>query len=262
MEYKVQAEGLLKRYGRGTTALAGVDFAIRPGTVFGLLGPNGAGKTTIVRILATLLRPDGGSALVGGFDVVRQPDRVRRLIGLTGQYAAVDEDLTGSENLRLAGRLLGMSRAEARRRAAGLLARFDLTEAGGRLVKTYSGGMRRRLDLAVSLVGRPEVLFLDEPTTGLDPAGRNSVWALIRDRVADGVTVLLTTQNLLTGRACLRWRRSWPPRPGQGRSRPSTAAAAWSQCRCRGTWRVARCWPGWPAGWMPTGSRAQNWGCG
>jgi oleandomycin transport system ATP-binding protein len=196
MEYKVQAEGLLKRYGRGTTALAGVDFAIRPGTVFGLLGPNGAGKTTIVRILATLLRPDGGSALVGGFDVVRQPDGVRRLIGLTGQYTAVDEDLTGSENLRLAGRLLGMSRAEARRRAAGLLARFDLTEAGGRLVKTYSGGMRRRLDLAVCLVGRPEVLFLDEPTTGLDPAGRNSVWALIRDRVADGVTVLLTTQNL------------------------------------------------------------------
>jgi oleandomycin transport system ATP-binding protein len=195
MSYKVQAEGLVKRYGR-TTALAGLDFAIRPGTVFGLLGPNGAGKTSVVRILATLLRLDGGWARVSGFDVMREPDRVRRLIGLTGQYAAVDEDLTGSENLTLIGRLLGLSRAETRRRATGLLTRFDLDLAAGRLVKTYSGGMRRRLDLTASLIGRPEVLFLDEPTTGLDPAGRNSVWALIRDRVADGMTVLLTTQNL------------------------------------------------------------------
>jgi oleandomycin transport system ATP-binding protein len=195
MSYKVQAEGLVKRYGR-TTALAGLDFAIRPGTVFGLLGPNGAGKTSVVRILATLLRLDGGSARVGGFDVMREPDRVRPLIGLTGQYAAVDEDLTGSENLTLIGRLLRLSRAETRRRATELLTRFDLDRAAGRLVKTYSGGMRRRLDLTASLIGRPEVLFLDEPTTGLDPAGRNSVWALIRDRVAGGMTVLLTTQNL------------------------------------------------------------------
>jgi oleandomycin transport system ATP-binding protein len=193
--YQLRAEGLLKRYGK-TTALAGLDFAVPPGTVFGLLGPNGAGKTTVVRILATLLRMDGGAAQVGGFDVRRQPDQVRRLIGLTGQYAAVDEDLTGQENATLIGRLLGLSRHETRRRAGELLARFDLAEAGSRLVKTYSGGMRRRLDLLVSMLGRPSVLFLDEPTTGLDPAGRHSVWDLVRDRVADGMTVLLTTQNL------------------------------------------------------------------
>jgi oleandomycin transport system ATP-binding protein len=164
--------------------------------VLGLLGPNGAGKTTAVRVLATLLRPDGGHATVGGYDVVTQADQVRALIGLTGQYAAVDEDLTGVENLILIGRLLELPRRDARARAGELLDRFDLTEAGGRSVKTYSGGMRRRLDLAASLVNRPDILFLDEPTTGLDPRSRGDVWQTIRGLVADGVTVLLTTQYL------------------------------------------------------------------
>jgi oleandomycin transport system ATP-binding protein len=193
--YLIEAEGLVKSYGK-TAALAGLDLAVPAGRVLGLLGPNGAGKTTAVRILATLLRPDQGRARVGGFDVAAQPAQVRALIGLTGQYAAVDEDLTGQENLMLIGRLLGLSRAETRRRAADLLGRFGLAQAAGRLVKTYSGGMRRRLDLTASLIGRPRVLFLDEPTTGLDPAGRNGVWDLVRDRVGDGMTVLLTTQNL------------------------------------------------------------------
>jgi oleandomycin transport system ATP-binding protein len=195
MSYAVQAEGLVKRYGK-TTALAGVDLTVRPGTVLGLLGPNGAGKTTAVRVLATLLRPDGGHASVGGYDVVKQADQVRALIGLTGQYAAVDEDLTGMENLVLIGRLLELSRREARRRTTELLERFDLADAGRRSVKTYSGGMRRRLDLAASLLGHPAVLFLDEPTTGLDPRSRGDVWLMIRELVADGVTVLLTTQYL------------------------------------------------------------------
>jgi oleandomycin transport system ATP-binding protein len=195
MSHMVQVEGLVKRYGK-TTALAGVDLAVRSGTVLGLLGPNGAGKTTAVRILATLLRPDGGQARVGGYDVVRQADRVRELIGLTGQYAAVDEELTGTENLVLIGRLLELSRRDARRRADELLEHFDLTAAARRSVKTYSGGMRRRLDVAASLIGRPRVLFLDEPTTGLDPRSRGDVWRLVRGRVADGVTVLLTTQYL------------------------------------------------------------------
>jgi len=193
--FLIEAEGLVKSYGK-TTALAGLDLAVPAGRVLGLLGPNGAGKTTAVRILATLLRPDRGRARVGGFDVVDQSGQVRALIGLTGQYAAVDEDLTGRENLVLIGRLLGLSRAETRRRAGDLLDRFGLAQAAGRLVKTYSGGMRRRLDLTASLIGRPRVLFLDEPTTGLDPAGRNGVWDLVRDRVADGLAVLLTTQNL------------------------------------------------------------------
>ncbi len=195
MSYAVQAEGLVKRYGK-TTALAGVDLTVRPGTVLGLLGPNGAGKTTAVRVLATLLRPDGGHASVGGYDVVKQADQVRALIGLTGQYAAVDEDLTGLENLVLIGRLLELSRRDAKRRATGLLERFDLADAGRRSVKTYSGGMRRRLDLAASLLGHPAVLFLDEPTTGLDPRSRGDVWLMIRELVAEGVTVLLTTQYL------------------------------------------------------------------
>src|SRR2546430_12896041 len=195
MDYVVEVEGLAKRYGK-TTALAGVDLSVRAGMVLGLLGPNGAGKTTAVRILATLLRPDGGHARVAGYDVVRQADRVRELIGLTGQYAAVDEDLTGYENLVMIGRLLELPRRDAKGRATELLDRFALADAGRRSVKTYSGGMRRRLDLAASLVTRPSVLFLDEPTTGLDPRGRGDVWQMIRELAADGVTVLLTTQYL------------------------------------------------------------------
>ncbi|GHJ14167.1 MULTISPECIES: ATP-binding cassette domain-containing protein [unclassified Micromonospora] len=195
MSYAFEAEGLVKRFG-STTALAGIDLAARRGTVLGVLGPNGAGKTTAVRILATLLRPDSGRATVGGHDVVADAARVRRLIGLTGQYASVDEDLTGTQNLVLIGRLLDLSRRDARARAAELLAWFDLTAAAGRPAKTYSGGMRRRLDLAASLVGRPEVIYLDEPTTGLDPAKREEMWGVVRSLVDDGSTVLLTTQYL------------------------------------------------------------------
>jgi oleandomycin transport system ATP-binding protein len=191
----IQAEGLVKHYGK-TKALDGVDLTVRPGTVLGVLGPNGAGKTTAVRILATLIRPDAGRASVAGFDVVRDAEQVRRVIGLTGQYASVDEDLTGQENLVLIGKLLDLPAKRARVRADELLERFDLTEAGRRLAKTYSGGMRRRLDLAASLVSSPSVLFLDEPTTGLDPAKRDEVWAIVRDFVTDGATVLLTTQYL------------------------------------------------------------------
>jgi oleandomycin transport system ATP-binding protein len=191
----IWTEGLVKRYGK-TTALAGLDLAVPPGVVQGVLGPNGAGKTTLVRILATLLRPDAGRAQVCGFDVAGQPDKVRKLITLTGQFAAVDEDLTGRENLLLIARLLELSRKAARRRADQLLERFGLAEAGGRLAKTYSGGMRRRLDLAMGLVGEPQVLFLDEPTTGLDPRARGDVWDMVRDLVAAGTTVLLTTQDL------------------------------------------------------------------
>ncbi|MFI5849189.1 ATP-binding cassette domain-containing protein [Micromonospora chalcea] len=195
MSYAFEAEGLVKRFGT-TTALAGIDLAARRGTVLGVLGPNGAGKTTAVRILATLLRPDEGRATVGGHDVVTDAARVRRLIGLTGQYASVDEDLTGTQNLVLIGRLLDLNRREARARAAELLAWFGLTDAAGRPAKTYSGGMRRRLDLAASLVGRPEVIYLDEPTTGLDPAKREEMWGVVRSLVDDGSTVLLTTQYL------------------------------------------------------------------
>jgi len=191
----IEATGLVKRFGK-TTALAGVDLAAGQGRVLGLLGPNGAGKTTAVRILATLLRPDAGQASVCGHDVLRDAHRVRQLIGLTGQYAAVDEGLSGTNNLIMIGRLLALPRAEARARAAELLARFELTDAAARIVKTYSGGMRRRLDLAASLVGQPRVLYLDEPTTGLDPRSRTEVWAMIRALVADGVTVLLTSQYL------------------------------------------------------------------
>ncbi|MFL6125915.1 ATP-binding cassette domain-containing protein [Actinophytocola sp.] len=195
MNNAVLAEGLAKRFGE-TRALDGVDLAVPAASVLGLLGPNGAGKTTAVRILATLLEPDAGHASVCGYDVVREAHRVRQLVGLTGQYASVDEMLTGAENLLLIGRLLGQSRAEAKSRAGELLARFELSDAANRAVKTYSGGMRRRLDLAASLVGRPRVLFLDEPTTGLDPRSRLDLWQIVRDLVADGVTVLLTTQYL------------------------------------------------------------------
>ncbi|SEF10736.1 ATP-binding cassette domain-containing protein [Jiangella alba] len=195
MDHAIQAEGLVKRFGE-TTALDGVGLTVRTGTVLGLLGPNGAGKTTAVRIFATLLRPDDGHASVGGYDVVRQAHQARQLIGLTGQYAAVDEMLTGTENLLLIGRLLGVPRPAAKQRARELLAEFDLTDAADRAAKTYSGGMRRRLDLAASLVGRPSILFLDEPTTGLDPRARAELWSLIRGLVAGGVTVLLTTQYL------------------------------------------------------------------
>jgi oleandomycin transport system ATP-binding protein len=191
----IQAEGLVKKFGK-TTALAGVDLSAAAGTVLGVLGPNGAGKTTAVRILTTLLQPDAGHAEVGGYDVVRDAHRVRQLTGLTGQYASVDEGLSGTNNLIMIGRLLGLSRAAARSRSAELLTRFDLSEAAGRPVKTYSGGMRRRIDLAASLVGRPQVLFLDEPTTGLDPQARADVWEMVRTLVSDGVTVLLTTQYL------------------------------------------------------------------
>jgi oleandomycin transport system ATP-binding protein len=195
MSVAIQAEGLAKSFGT-TRALDGVDLEVASGTVLGLLGPNGAGKTTTVRILATLLAPTAGHAQIGGYDVVRQPHQVRQLIGLTGQYAAVDESLSGTENLSMLGRLLGLGKAQASQRAAELLEHFDLADAGGRMVKTYSGGMRRRLDLAASLVGRPPVLFLDEPTTGLDPRSRNGLWAVIRELVVEGTTVLLTTQYM------------------------------------------------------------------
>ena len=195
MTYSIIAEGLVKRYG-ATVALDGIDLAVRTGSVFGLLGPNGAGKTTAVRILATLVRPDGGHATVCGHDVVSHAHQVRQLTGLTGQYASVDETLTGIENLVLIGRLTGQSRAAARSRARDLLAEFRLTDAADRAVRTYSGGMRRRLDLAASLVTRPRVLYLDEPTTGLDPRSRNEMWDVVRALAASGVTVLLTTQYL------------------------------------------------------------------
>jgi ABC-2 type transport system ATP-binding protein len=191
----VDVTALEKSYG-ANRVLTGVDLRVAPGTLFALLGPNGAGKTTMVRILATLIQPDAGRATVAGFDVVRDRHRVRRAISLTGQYAAVDELQTGAENLRMMARLSGLSRADARRRAATLLDRFDLVEAGDRRVGTYSGGMRRRLDLAASLVGQPSVIFLDEPTTGLDVRSRQAMWDVVSDLVRGGVTVFLTTQYL------------------------------------------------------------------
>ena len=191
----ITAHGLTRRFG-ATTALDGVDLAVPRGSVLGLLGPNGAGKTTVVRILATLLEADAGSASVGGFDVRTQAHEVRRRIGLTGQYASVDEKLTGRENLKLIVRLLDLDRRTATQRTDTLLAEFDLADAADRPVLGYSGGMRRRLDLAASLVGRPAFLFLDEPTTGLDPRARLALWRLVRRLVAEGTTVLLTTQYL------------------------------------------------------------------
>ena len=191
----IWAEGLRKNYGK-TLALDGLDLRVEEGTILGLLGPNGAGKTTVVRILTTLLSPDAGRAEVAGLDVVRQADELRSRIGLTGQYAAVDEYLTGRENLEMVGRLYHLPKRVARRRADELLERFDLVDAASRLVKTYSGGMRRRLDLSASLVFSPPVLFLDEPTTGLDPRSRIAMWDIIGELVSGGTTLLLTTQYL------------------------------------------------------------------
>jgi ABC-2 type transport system ATP-binding protein len=191
----IRAEGLVKRYGE-VVALDGLDLAVPEGTILGLLGPNGAGKTTAVRILTTLLIPDAGSASVAGVDVVADPVGVRERLGLSGQYAAVDEHLTGFENLDMVGRLYRLGRQRSRSRARELLERFDLADAGDRPVKTYSGGMRRRLDLAGALVAEPKVLFLDEPTTGLDPRSRTGMWGVIRELVGHGTTLLLTTQYL------------------------------------------------------------------
>jgi ABC-2 type transport system ATP-binding protein len=191
----VETSGLVKHFGE-TRAVDGVDLAVRTGTVYGVLGPNGAGKTTTVRMLATLLQPDAGAAQVLGHDVVRDADAVRSKVSLTGQFASVDEDLTGAENLYLLGRLLGYSKPRARERASELLSAFGLADAATRQVKKYSGGMRRRIDIAASIVATPEVLFLDEPTTGLDPRSRNQVWDIIRVLVAQGTTVVLTTQYL------------------------------------------------------------------
>jgi len=191
----VRVRGVRKRFGT-TDALTGVDLEVAEGEVVGLLGPNGAGKTTLVRVLATLLPPDEGQATIFGRDVVRDAPEVRRLIGLTGQYAAVDELLTGRENLKMFGELFHLTGRDARRRAGELLERFDLADAGDRPARTYSGGMRRRLDLASSLLVRPRLLFLDEPTTGLDPRSRNAIWEVTRELVAEGTTLLLTTQYL------------------------------------------------------------------
>ena len=191
----IDATGLAKSFG-ATQAVAGVDLAVRSGTVYGVLGPNGAGKTTTIRMLATLLRPDAGSARVLGHDIVREADAVRGLVSLTGQLASVDEDLTGRENLIMIGRLVGLRRADAKARATELIDGFELTEAAGRLVKTYSGGMRRRLDIAASIVVTPRLMFLDEPTTGLDPRSRNQVWDIVRRLVSGGTTILLCTQYL------------------------------------------------------------------
>jgi daunorubicin resistance ABC transporter ATP-binding subunit len=196
MTSAIEAEGLVKRFKGGVVALDGVSFAVEQGSVFGLLGPNGAGKTTVVRILTTVLAADGGRARVLGYDVARQPEMVRGLFGLAGQNAAVDENLTGRENLQMIGRLSHLSRAAARARAAELLEEFGLLDAAERSLKTYSGGMRRRLDVAAALVARASVLFLDEPTTGLDPQSRAELWSVIERLVEGGTTVLLTTQYL------------------------------------------------------------------
>jgi ABC-2 type transport system ATP-binding protein len=191
----IETSGLVKTFGT-TRAVDGIDLTVPVGTVYGVLGPNGAGKTTAVKVLATLLRPDGGEARVFGHDVLREADAVRARVSLTGQYASVDEDLTGAENLVLLARLLGHRKPAARQRSEQLLAAFGLTEAAGRQVKNYSGGMRRRIDIAASILNTPDLLFLDEPTTGLDPRSRNQVWDIVRAVVAQGTTVLLTTQYL------------------------------------------------------------------
>ena len=192
----IRAEGVVKRFGKETVALDGVSIAIAPGSIYGLLGPNGAGKTTLIRILTTLLEPDAGKAHVAGIDVLADPVTARTKIGLAGQSAAIDGFLTGRENVEMIGQLYGLPRAEARTRTEDVLGKIELTEAADRQVKTYSGGMRRRLDLAASMVGRPQVLFLDEPTTGVDPGSRIDLWDLIEELVEGGTTLLLTTQYL------------------------------------------------------------------
>lgn len=194
-DWAIEANGLVKIFGHNR-AVDGVDLRVRAGTIYGVLGPNGAGKTTTVKMLATLLRPDGGSARIFGYDVVKEPQIVRQLIGVTGQYASVDESLTALENLIIFSRLLGLSRTEAKRKATELLEEFGLVEAAKRPLKHFSGGMRRRLDLAASLIAQPPLIFLDEPTTGLDPRTRNQMWETIRRLVNMGSTVLLTTQYL------------------------------------------------------------------
>jgi len=191
----ITVDEVTKQFRDGTTALDQLSLAVPPG-VYGLLGPNGAGKTTLIRILATLLRPDAGTVRIGGYDVVRHPAQVRERIGLAGQFATVDDHLTGRENIAMIGRLYGLTRREAATRTTRIIDRIDLADAADRQVKTYSGGMRRRIDLAASLIGRPQVLFLDEPTTGVDPASRQDLWRLVRDLAAEGATVLLTTQYL------------------------------------------------------------------
>jgi ABC-2 type transport system ATP-binding protein len=196
MTYTVKAEGIVKSFGGAKRVLDGVDLAVEKGAIFALLGPNGAGKTTLVRILATLLKPDAGTATIAGHDLRTDPAGVRRSISLTGQYAAVDDVLTGRENLVMMARLLRLPTPRARQRAAELLTAFDLDDAAGKRVKTYSGGMRRRLDLAVSVIARPPLIFLDEPTAGLDPRSRNQLWDVVRGLAADGVTVLLTSQYM------------------------------------------------------------------
>src|SRR5438105_5555207 len=208
----VRVEGLVKRFGP-TVALAGVDLEVAEGTVFGLLGPNGAGKTTLVRVLATLLAPDSGHAEVFGRDVVSEAPVVREMLGLTGQFAAVDEMLTGRENLQMFGRLFDLSAAEARRRADELLERFDLADAADRLARTYSGGMRRRLDLASTLLTRPRVLFLDEPTTGLDPRSRNEIWSAVPEVGPEGTTLLRTWRDLDEAAELARQRADIKHRP-------------------------------------------------
>jgi len=192
----ITVDEVTKQFRDGTTALDRLSLTISAGIIYGLLGPNGAGKTTLIRILATLLRPDAGTARVAGYDVARHPARVRECIGLAGQLAAVDDHLTGRENIAMIGRLYGLTRREAASRTTAIIDRIHLAQAADRQAKTYSGGMRRRIDLAASLVGRPQVLFLDEPTTGVDPASRHDLWRLVRDLAAEGTTVLLTTQYL------------------------------------------------------------------
>ena len=249
----VRVEGVVKRFG-ATVALDGEGLEVPAGMVFGLLGPNGAGKTTLVRILATLLAPDAGRAEVFGHDVAGEPAAVRELLGLTGQFAAVDELLTGRENLEMFGRLFKLSREDARRRAGELLERFDLAQAADRPARTYSGGMRRRLDIASSLLTRPRVLFLDEPTTGLDPRSRNEIWAIVRELQREGTTILLTTQYLeeadqLANRIAVidRERAQGPRRRPDPGGRTGQREAAWPGAGAAGGGGLRRA----PAGRAP-----------